>query len=53
MEKLGPWWRQRQLLIVLLGYASVVLMFNALDELIPLFASAPRSSVRARSWSRM
>ena len=27
------------------GYGSVVFLFNFMDELVPLFASAPRTSV--------
>ncbi|GBF96387.1 MFS general substrate transporter [Raphidocelis subcapitata] len=39
-----PWHRDRAVLSALLGYSAVCLLFCALDELTPIFASAPRGS---------
>jgi hypothetical protein len=36
-----PWYRQRQVLLALAGYGNTCLLFCALDELTPMFASAP------------
>ena len=44
-----PWWKHSRLMIVIAGYGSVVFLFNFMDELVPLFASAPRSSVGSLS----
>ena len=36
-----PWYRQRSVILSILGYASIAFCFILLDELIPIFASAP------------
>jgi hypothetical protein len=36
-----PWYKQRQVLLALAGYGNTCLLFCALDELTPMFASAP------------
>jgi hypothetical protein len=36
-----PWYRDRQVVLVLLAYGTVCLLFCAIDELTPIFASAP------------
>lgn len=40
-KALLPWYKQRQVVLVLLGYGTVCLLFCAIDELTPIFASAP------------
>ncbi len=40
-----PWYRQRSLQLVLAGYASIAFLMNFLEELTPIFASAPYASV--------
>jgi hypothetical protein len=39
----GPWHRDRQVVLALLGYGAVCLLFCMLDEVMPIFASAPIS----------
>ena len=39
------WWKNSRLMTAIAGYGSVVFLFNFMDELVPLFASAPRTSV--------
>ena len=41
-----PWYRQRSLQLVLAGYASIAFLMNFLEELTPIFASAPYRLVR-------
>ena len=41
-----PWYRQRSLQLVLAGYASIAFLMNFLEELTPIFASAPFRLVR-------
>lgn len=36
-----PWYKQHQVVLVLLAYGTVCLLFCAIDELTPIFASAP------------
>jgi hypothetical protein len=40
---LPPWYHDRQLVAALAGFTSVCLLHGALDELFPIFASAPLS----------
>ncbi|KAK9804936.1 hypothetical protein WJX73_000733 [Symbiochloris irregularis] len=37
----GRWWRDRNVQVTLAGYAAIMFAFNTLDELTPLYASAP------------
>lgn len=37
-----PWYKQTNVLLALGGYASIAFCFIMLDELIPIFASAPK-----------
>jgi len=37
-----PWYKQMNVLLALGGYASIAFCFIMLDELIPIFASAPK-----------
>lgn len=37
-----PWYRRGQVVLALLGYGAVCLLFSCLDEMVPIFASAPR-----------
>jgi hypothetical protein len=37
-----PWYKQKNVLLALEGYASIAFCFIMLDELIPIFASAPK-----------
>lgn len=48
LAAVARWWRERQLQICFAGYGSTTFLFNVMDELAPLFASAPRSSVLPR-----
>ncbi|EFJ50590.1 hypothetical protein VOLCADRAFT_103803 [Volvox carteri f. nagariensis] len=43
-KRLLPWYRYPQVLLTVLGYGATALIFCAIDELFPIFASAPRSS---------
>jgi hypothetical protein len=36
-----PWWRNRQVVLSVLGYGAVCLLFICLDEVTPIYASAP------------
>ena len=45
-----PWYRQRSLQLVLAGYASIAFLMNFLEELTPIFASAPYTSVSLLSY---
>ena len=45
-----PWYRQRSLQLVLAGYASIAFLMNFLEELTPIFASAPYTSVSPFSY---
>ena len=45
-----PWYRQRSLQLVLAGYASIAFLMNFLEELTPIFASAPYTSVSLFSY---
>ena len=45
-----PWYRQRSLQLVLAGYASIAFLMNFLEELTPIFASAPYASVSPFSY---
>lgn len=46
-----PWYRQRSLQLVLAGYASIAFLMNFLEELTPIFASAPYRLVRSPTFS--
>ena len=46
LEPRVPWYRQRSLQLVLAGYASIAFLMNFLEELTPIFASAPYRLVR-------
>lgn len=46
MLLLYRWWRDRRLKLVLIVYGSSTFVFNVLDELAPLYAAAPVTSVR-------
>lgn len=37
----APWYRQRGVVLTLGGYALIAFIFNILDELVPIYASAP------------
>jgi hypothetical protein len=37
----APWYYDRQVVLAVLGYGTVCLLFCALDELVPIYASAP------------
>eukprot|EP00873_Tetraselmis_striata_P027647 jgi/Tetstr1/447911/TSEL_035219.t1 len=37
----GPWWRQRDVGLCLLGYALIAFIFNLSNEVTPIYASAP------------
>jgi MFS family permease len=39
-----PWYKDRQVLLCLAGYALTAFVFIQVDELIPLFAAAPEAS---------
>ena len=41
LEPRVPWYRQRSLQLVLAGYASIAFLMNFLEELTPIYASAP------------
>lgn len=41
LESRVPWYRQRSLQLVLAGYASIAFLMNFLEELTPIYASAP------------
>ena len=41
LEPRVPWYKQRSLQLVLAGYASIAFLMNFLEELTPIFASAP------------
>ena len=45
LETEEPWWRSGQLRTALAGYGSIAFLFNFLEELTPIFASAPISQV--------
>ncbi|KAI8462328.1 MAG: hypothetical protein J3K34DRAFT_462986 [Monoraphidium minutum] len=36
-----PWYRSGQVVLAVLGYGAVCLLFSCLDEVVPIFASAP------------
>ena len=42
-----PWYKQRSLQLVLAGYASIAFLMNFLEELTPIYASAPYRLVSA------
>ena len=42
-----PWYKQRSLQLVLAGYASIAFLMNFLEELTPIYASAPYRLVNA------
>ena len=46
LEPRTPWYRQRSLQLVLAGYASIAFLMNFLEELTPIYASAPYRLVR-------
>ena len=41
LEPRVPWYRQRSLQLVLVGYSSIAFLMNFLEELTPIYASAP------------
>ena len=41
LEPRVPWYRQRSLQLVLAGYSSIAFLMNFLEELTPIYASAP------------
>ncbi|GLC73711.1 hypothetical protein PLESTF_001411000 [Pleodorina starrii] len=43
-ERLLPWFRYPQIVLTILGYGAVALIFCAVDEVFPIFASAPLTS---------
>ena len=51
LEPRVPWYRQRSLQLVLAGYASIAFLMNFLEELTPIFASAPYRLVRCAASS--
>lgn len=43
-----PWYKSRKMLLVLGAYGSIAFLMNFLEELSPLFASAPCDKVDCR-----
>ncbi|GLI58932.1 hypothetical protein VaNZ11_000718 [Volvox africanus] len=43
-KRLLPWFRHPQVVLTVLGYGATALIFCAIDEVFPIFASAPRTS---------
>ena len=41
-----PFWRSRAVVVALLGYATIAFCYSMLDELVPIFASAPVKGAR-------
>ena len=50
LEPRVPWYRQRSLQLVLAGYASIAFLMNFLEELTPIYASAPYRLVRISAY---
>ncbi|GIL70232.1 hypothetical protein Vretifemale_1079 [Volvox reticuliferus] len=43
-KRILPWFRYPQVVLTVLGYGATALIFCAIDEVFPIFASAPRMS---------
>ena len=46
-EKLCRWWKDRDIRLALVGSGLIAFIFNNLDELAPIFVSAPVKQVGA------